>query len=295
MQHTQNIQEKINRWLSTNDIQDHKYRTKDLLDISTEIYNLEINNIDTFETPDYIIYKHYVQVGDDVSRSYLIKIPKTCNLSNVKKCIMFFHGSRDLHWNVAILSTNMLHEDYITIYLQGNNQGCFNLEIPHIHKNYGYITYGENFFEIRDYLDNFIEDIKYVKLVKKNVMSKYNLNMFYAIGHSNGGVFVTLLPFYLPGEFKALISHQGGMGYDEWFNIPFEKITNTEPTKPTDLKSPPIYFYTGTHDIHKIPCIQAHQLFLNEGFDSTIFIEENVSHTWNKSCEPRLFKYLSNY
>jgi hypothetical protein len=152
-----------------------------------EIYKLEINNVESFETPDYIIYKHSVKVCGNNSRSYLVKIPKTCNLSNVKKCIMFFHGSRDLHWNVAILSTDMLHNNYITIYLQGNNQGHFNLEIPHIHKNYGYITYGENFFEIRDYLDNFYEDIKYVKTVKEDVMLKYNFDTFYAIGHSNSG------------------------------------------------------------------------------------------------------------
>jgi predicted esterase len=262
------------------------YRHNDNLHLSKQIYQLEKNNITKFECNSFIIYKYEVLLKNNKVRSYLVKIPKhPIQYETIKKCIMFFHGSRDLHWEVALLSTNMLSKDFITIYLQGNNQGEYNLEEPHIHEGYGYITYGENFFEIRENVPNFNEDIEYIKLVKEDVIQKYKFIDFYAIGHSNGGVFVCLFPIYLPNEFKALVSHQGGIGWDEWFNISFEKLDVTS------IK-PSIYFYTGTEDIHKIPCIQAHKLFTNEGFDSKLYIEDGLTHTWKKYHEDTIYEYL---
>lgn len=257
------------------------------LEISMLIYELEINNIEMIEFENFIIKKYNILIGNKM-RSYLVKIPTKCDVSQISKCILFFHGSRDLHWDVALISTNMIHEQFITVYLQGNNQGNFELESPHLHEHYKYVSYGENFFEIRDFTENFYEDLNYVKCVKNDLILKYNFTNFYAIGHSNGGVFVTLFPIYLPNEFKALVSHQGGIGWDEWFNIPFEKIKNE------DTKTP-IYFYSGTDDVHKIPCIQAHKLFINEEFNSEIYIEDGLNHTWNKSCENNLYNYLLKY
>jgi hypothetical protein len=75
------------------------------------------------------------------------------------------------------------------------------------------------------------------------------------------------------------------LGYDEWFNIPFELLKNTD-------KKTPIYFYTGTLDIHLEPCIQAYKIFTNEGFKSSIYIEQNLKHTWNKDCENHILNYL---
>jgi predicted esterase len=215
-----------------------------VLPLSQEVYQLEVDNVMFYETDKFTIQKYVVD-----GRSYLVKMKKNL-IKPHTKCIMFFHGSRDLHWDCAILSTDMLSDDYMVVYLQGNNQGISEIVAPHIHKVYGYISYGENFFEIRDYANNFTKDIEYVKNVKYDVISRYNLNKneFYAVGHSNGGVFVCLFPVYLPEEFKAIVSHQGGMGWDEWFNIPFEKL-NDENIKPY------MYFFTGEHDIHKEPCI----------------------------------------
>ncbi len=106
-----------------------------------------------------------------------------------------------------------------------------------------------------------------------------------AMGHSNGGVFACLLPIYMPNDFKAIISHQGGFGYDEWFHIPFDNLSIND-------KKTPIYFYTGTEDIHMMPCIQAHRLFTNEGFASTLYIEPGLTHTWDTSCETRLYTWM---
>lgn len=242
-----------------------------------EIYTLEKEDILHYSTEGFDIYKHYVK-----NRSYLIKIKKDINTN---KCILFFHGSRDLHWDCALNSTNMLTEEYITVYLQGTNQGIFQLEKPYIH-NYGYISYGENFFEIRDYTDNFIDDIDYVKEVKKDLIKRYRFSNFYAVGHSNGGVFVCLFPIYLPNEFIAIVSHEGGMGYDEYFNIPFDKLD--------DSIKPKMLFYTGTTDIHKDPCIQAHRIFTNEGFNSSIYIEDGLSHNYSSNCENYIYNFLNS-
>jgi len=263
------------------------YRDVSQLELSQQIYELEINNIASIEFENFIIKKNNILIGDKM-RSYLIKIPKKYDVFKISKCILFFHGSRDLHWDVALISTNMIHEEFITVYLQGNNQGKYELKIPHLHHVYKYVSYGENFFEIRDFTENFYEDLNYVKNVKNDLILKYNFTDFYAVGHSNGGVFVTLFPIYLCGEFKALVSHQGGFGWDEWFNIPFEKLNEH------DIKTP-IYFYTGSEDIHKIPCIQAHNLFINEGFDSEIYIENGLKHTWKKYCEDNIYNYLLKY
>jgi hypothetical protein len=262
------------------------YRDKSLLEISRKIYQLEINDIKTFECDKFIIHKHIITLSDK-QRSYLVKIPKNYDTTLIKKCILFFHGSRDLNWDTALLSTNMINNKFITVYLQGNNQGKYELEEPHICEH-GYISYGQNYFEIRDFTDNFYEDIEYVKLVKQDIILKYNMTDFYAVGHSNGGVFLCLFPIFLPNEFISLVSHQGGVGWDEWFNIPFDKLDHNS-------RKPSIYFYTGDEDIHKIPCIQAHQIFINEGFDTKIYIEENLKHTWEKKCEDNIFEYLLNY
>jgi len=269
-----------------NETDNTEYRDKNLIEISKKIYELEISNTLVFECDIYIIYKYFVCLQNNKQRSYLVKIPKVhvVDITKIKKCIMFFHGSRDLHWDVALLSTNMLSNEFITIYLQGNNQGNFELTQPNIEK--GFISYGENFFEIRDFAPNFYEDLEYVKLVKKDIIDKYQFTDFYAVGHSNGGVFICLFPIYLPNEFKALVSHQGGMGLDEWFNIPFEKL-DTSSVKPS------IYFYTGTDDIHKIPCIKAHEIFTNEGFDYKLDIENGLQHTWEKYHESSIYDYLS--
>ena len=103
------------------------YRHNDNLYISKQIYQLEKNDVKKFECNTFIIYKYNVLLKNNKWRSYLVKIPKKNDINNIKKCIMFFHGSRDLYWEVALLSTNMLSSDFITIYLQGSNQGDFNL------------------------------------------------------------------------------------------------------------------------------------------------------------------------
>ena len=116
------------------------FRSPRMLDKSIEVYQLEIQNVLFFEKDNYLIYKYYV--GE---RSYIVKMKK--NLNQIpKKCIMFFHGSKDLHWDCAILSTDMVDDDYIVVYLQGNNQGVYQLEPPHVDKDYGYISYGNNYF-----------------------------------------------------------------------------------------------------------------------------------------------------
>lgn len=259
------------------------YRTKECLEQAKLSYELEINNVLRYETNEYIIIKDFVETNMH-KRSFLIKIPKN---NNIKNCIFFFHGSRDLHFDVAINSTNLLHENFIVVYFQGNNQGIYNLEYPHLHKHYGYVSFGENFFEIRHNTDNFKDDIEYVKLVRDKILEGYNIEKFYIVSHSNGAVFSCLLPIFLPDMFEKIFNHQGGMGYDEWFNIPFELLKEND-------KKTPIQFYTGTLDVHLNPCIQAHKIFTNEGFESSIFIKEGEKHSYNKNCEEHIFNYFLN-
>lgn len=273
--------EQIKKVISKNNL----YRVAELLDISKLIYKLEANNVMYLDLGSFCIEKFIVTMDNGAERSCLIKFPSIKNIETIKKCILFFHGSQDLNWDVALMSTNMLSDDFITVYLQGNNQGTASVCEPHLHSAYGWISYGENYFEIRDCAPNFQDDLDYVRKVKEFLQTKYGFTDFYAVGHSNGGVFVTLFPIYMPDDFVAIVSHQGGIGWDEWFNLPFEKIN--EETRKT-----PIYFYTGTEDIHKIPCIQAHQLFTNEGFDSKIYIEEGGRHMWDKKCENNIYEYL---
>ena len=103
-----------------NDNDNTEYRHKNLIEISKKIYKLEISNTLVFECDNFIIYKYFVCLQNNKQRSYLVKIPKLniIDITKIKKCIMFFHGSRDLHWDVALLSTNMLSNEFITIYLQ---------------------------------------------------------------------------------------------------------------------------------------------------------------------------------
>lgn len=270
------VETEINKLQANN-----SYRTGDFLNLAKKIYYLEINNVLKFSTEKYDIYKHHVMLANGKQRSYLIKINKNIDISKIKNCIFFFHGSRDLHWDVAMVSTNLLSDDFIVVYLQGH----LNLIEPTIHEHYNYVTYGENFWEIRDFVPQFDEDIEYIKLVKFDIDRLYGFSNYFAIGHSNGGVFVCLLPIYLPGFFKAVVSHQGGMGYDQWFYVPFEKMKKED-------KLCPIYFYTGEYDIHKDPSIQAHNIFNNEGWDSTLYIEPGLIHKWNKECESKLLDYF---
>lgn len=282
-----NINKLINYVDSLDNNNETNYRTKNVLNISKMIYELEVNNIVFFKCKKFSVIKKYVTLSNNKMRSYLIKISNTFDYTTPTDCTLFFHGSRDLHWDVALISTNMLNDNFLTVYLQGNNQGSFELEMPHLHKFYNYVSYGENFFEIRDYVSNFNEDIEYVKLVKNTIIETYQIKNFNAVGHSNGGVFVCLFPVYLPNEFNKIVSHQGGMGWDEYFNIPFEKLDEY------NKRNEKMYFYTGSEDIHKVPCIQAHNIFTNEGYKSVLYIEPNLKHTWNKSCENKIFEYLN--
>jgi hypothetical protein len=45
--------------------------------------------------------------------------------------------------------------------------------MTHLHKHYGYVSFGENFFEIRHNANNFKDDIEYVKMVRDIILKNF--------------------------------------------------------------------------------------------------------------------------
>ena len=239
-------------------------------------YNLTKNSLEYKESEDHIFRRVNLKIGY-IDRFFIIGFPINCKPTNV---ILFFHGSRDLAWNLALSQSN-LNKDNIVIFCQACTE---NIVEPHIHPDYGYISFGEIFWEIIYDTSIFKNDLDYVKYII-DYLYEMDINNIYAIGHSNGGVFVCLLAVYFPNVFVKLVSHQGGIGYDIRFKIPFELLDQT-------LKLTPILFYTGSLDIHKIVCEQAHMIFTNEGFKSELYIEPDLSHEYKSSCETYIINWL---
>ncbi len=55
---------------------DTPYRTPELIELSKQVYLLEISDMETFECDKFIVYKHYVELQNKQRCSYLVKIPK---------------------------------------------------------------------------------------------------------------------------------------------------------------------------------------------------------------------------
>jgi predicted esterase len=218
------------------------------------------------------------------NRYYLHTIP---NYTNKNDLILFYHGSRDIAWTQALEYTNLVNKakenNYIVVY--GQSSGIINK--PIIHKYYGYASFGELYWEIRDNNEQFEEDLLYTELIIDMMKRKCDINNIYFIGHSNGGVFALLLALYMPNTFTKIVSHMGGIGYDPYFYLNFNIL------KDTDRKTP-ILFYTGENDIHRKPCEAAYEIFTGENFAADIYIEPNISHLYLNTCEAYILDWLKS-
>jgi poly(3-hydroxybutyrate) depolymerase len=204
--------------------------------------------------------------------------------------LLFYHGSRGTGWMSSLEYTRWIEyareNKLLIIFGQAQGEQVY----PHKHKYYNHVTHGELYFEIRDCVPGFQDDIQYTIEVIKAAKSLYNIddNRIYFVGHSNGGVFGCLLPIYLPNIFKGIVSHMGGIGHDPHFYLDFSRLL------PNNNKTP-ILFYTGEHDVHRFPCEAAHSLFLAEKFPIVdIHIEDGLDHTYSYNCEPYILNWFNN-
>lgn len=69
-----------------------------------------------------------------------------------------------------------------------------------------------------------LDDIEYTN----NIIDYFKAQNIYYIGHSNGGIFSSLLSVYLPNTFKAMVNHKGGLCYDTEMYIDFDKLQDSD-------------------------------------------------------------------
>jgi predicted esterase len=238
-------------------------------------------------------------------RYYLHTIPKnTCTIGF--DLILFYHGSRDIAWTQILEYTNLLsiNENYIVAF--GQASGTINK--PEIHPHYGYASFGEIFWEIRDLYEQFDEDLLYTRAIINDMKQKYQIKNVYFIGHSNGGVFALLLALYIPNMFTGIVSHMGGIGYDPGLYLNFRLLQNSDNKTPllfytgravsgfTGYSAEPVsQRETGEYDIHKKTCESAREIFLGENFPIVdIFIEKDIGHEYLPNCESYILNWFAS-
>jgi hypothetical protein len=198
--------------------------------------------------------------------------------------LVFYHGSRDIAMNCILSSTSLIdtfgEDNWIIVFGQCNGK----IGEPSINQKFGKLGFGEIYWGITS-IQGKDGDIKYTKKMMSYIESKYKINKKVFMGYSNGGVFGLLIPIYLPDVFDAVISHEGGTGWDPLFRLDFDLVDKQK-------RKTKILFYTGTLDGHKSVCEIGHNIFLAEGYDSEIIIIEGLKHNYEKECELRIKKWI---
>jgi predicted esterase len=239
-----------------------------------------------------MIKRIFISMDSGIKRFFLIRQPK--KTQSKYKCLIYYHGSRGTAWEQVLKITtfhiNPLYDDFYLVYGQCDIQ---NITEPFIHSAYNHPCFGEIYWEIRDFTPGFSEDLEYTKLLVEKLRNDHtDIEDIYFIGHSNGGVFALLMALYLPNAFKGIVSHQGGLGFDPLYYLPFEILDDLKEDE-TPKQRVPILLYTGEFDIHREVCEQAALLFRNEGFHRVdLFIEEGATHHYDPSCEKYLYDWL---
>ena len=208
-------------------------------------------------------------------RFYLHRKP--CDLATSHDVIIYYHGSRD----IAITQseyTNLLslNDKYIIAFGQASGEQC----TPYVDE-YGFAAFGEIYWGLAG--DQFEEDLLYTRALILDLQDQYNINNIYFIGHSNSGVFALLLALYLPNTFTKIVSHMGGIGYDPCLQLQFNQ----------DARKTPILFYTGEYDLHKEACESAKTIFISQGFEVDLYIEQGLGHEYHHTCESYILKWLT--
>lgn len=219
----------------------------------------------------------YVKINNQ--REIYVHIPLNTKPS---KMLIFLHGSRGSALIHAMCRTNLIKFiDYIVIFAQAIG----NKKEPHLHKYYNHISFGKLYFEIRDIAPGFIKDLGFIDDIFDYTLKRFNIEDYYLMGHSNGGVFACLMAVYLGHKFKGIISHMGGIGFDPHFYLDFTKCTNIKPL---------IIFVTAEDDIHYKPTINAKDIFDNEGFITKLMVFKDGGHNYYPSRENIILELLNN-
>lgn len=246
-----------------------------------EIKNIQLEN-DIFATENGIIKKIFIE-----NRYFYIYTNNNINYDKKINLFIFCHGSRDIAMNCILTTTNLIstfgsNENWIVVFGQCDGE----IQEPTIHNHFKKIGFGELYWKITS-IQNKQQDIEYIKQIVEFMETKYKLNKKVIMGHSNGGVFCLLMAIYLPNIFDAIISHQGGIGWDPYFTLDFDLIVN-------NTKKPKLLFYTGTLDGHKSPCEIAHNIFIAEKYYSEIIIIEKLEHNYEVKCENIIKNWIEN-
>jgi poly(3-hydroxybutyrate) depolymerase len=198
--------------------------------------------------------------------------------------VVFLHGSRDIALMQALEDTNLLQETRRRGMMVAFGQCRGTIEDPHPDERFGSLCFGEIYWGIKNSEDA-QADIDYVAALVADVRSRVAIRHVHAIGHSNGGVFVLLLALAHPSLFATVVSHQGGLGWDPECVFDFDSLEEGE-------RKPRMLFYTGEHDEYRLPCQNGHAIFVDEGFDSTLFVEPGLEHGYDFSCEPYILDWM---
>jgi predicted esterase len=193
--------------------------------------------------------------------------------------LLFYHGSRDCALNQALNETTLLKyaTQYNMIIFFGQADGV--LEEPTIHSIYKDINFGSLYWGIKE-SQNMTEDLDYTK----QVINYFKSPNVYYMGHSNGGVFSSLLAVYLPTTFRAIVNHKGGLGYDTGFYVDFDQLN--------DGRKTPILFFTSENDIYCTVSEQGYELFKNMDFPCELVIVPKDGHIYDPEYEKFMLDWL---
>lgn len=222
----------------------------------------------------------------DSRRHCVYVLPDVINAET--SILMYYHGSRGNAWISALYETRWIEycnsRNMIVVFGQAEGE----IADPHIHEHYGYVSYGERYWEIRDNFPQFDRDLQYTKDIIKHFTSTipFQEPKVYYCGYSNGGVILCLFAIRLAHLFTAMVSHMGGIGYDACFYLDFSL---------NDALIPPLLFYTGEFDIHRKPCETARKIFLCANTTIVdIHIEPGLDHSYRSNCEQFIIQWIDN-
>lgn len=229
----------------------------------------------------------FLHVPDNYNCSFCLGKPYSHKYNGL---LLIYHGSRDIAFDYIFKQCTYLLEEFSKqnyLLFFGQSDGVIKDE-PYIHPKYKHVSYGELYWGIRSG-QNMMEDIQYTKDAINTISNLFRNDCpTFIFSHSNGAVFSLLLTVHMPNTFKAIISHQGGLGYDSGFYIDFDLLKETD-------QRVPILLYTGTHDVHKEACEGAYRLFSNMDFPCEIIIAKDEYHgTISNQSQQDIFDYIIN-
>jgi predicted esterase len=188
--------------------------------------------------------------------------------------VLFFHGLGSHPWKVALHGTGwrrMAHQyGSIVAFAVGTDCGSRS------DKRCG--------FRVRESEP----DIVYVRAMIDRVreIRSVDATRIYAVGHSNGAIFSSVLAQQLGSSlFAAMVNVMGGFGKEGQEVLP----------KAAD-KPLPLLFITGTDDAYKKGCECAHHFFASHGYASSIKILDGVGHKYPQGNEEEhMWSFLATH